>query len=599
MAFEQDLDPLIGTRIGPFHIDQRLAAGGMGVVYRAHQGSTEQDVAVKILAPSLSADQEYVTRFFREAGAAGQIDHPNVVRVIDVGRHEDKYYLVMQFVPGDTLDRLLDTERRMSLERATRFIKGIASGLAAAHRAGIIHRDVKPGNVIVSRDGVPHLTDFGLARHAETRKGLTIEGTFLGTPEYASPEQVEGRKVDPRTDLYSLGATYYQLLSGSFPFLGESPMEMAIRRTKEDPRPLEHSLPNADPRACAIVRKLLQKEPSQRYQTATELIRDLDAILLGQQPQVASLPKPDTKRMEPVVSAEGKRKIRFALHWGLLALGVVLAFLSGSLAARGRFLETWVAPEAWLALRAILLAAGGLAAAGSILVYRRELVYSGRLWTLLLLIPLMLLLGLAAGALLRRPEGAGPVEVLLSSLEVVVAGLAGPSSILCLAFLLLSLAVYFSFGRGMGDLAVTASRLAVAASFALVYLFGASRSGLATPFQNFMSQAELMIPLSTGAVLSCFFGAAMLTGSEYGRVTRLIGLVLCAVAMACVYAFVVLSCPGGAGGKADLLKQPFHGIGRSFLETGTLLVVVAGIGLIMHCIVTAGMRQHDRFYKKR
>jgi hypothetical protein len=376
-------------------------------------------------------------------------------------------------------------------------------------------------------------------------------------------------------------------------------MEMAIRRTKEDPRPLEHSLPNADPRACAIVRKLLQKEPSQRYQTATELIRDLDAILLGQQPQVASLPKPDTKRMEPVVSAEGKRKIRFALHWGLLALGVVLAFLSGSLAARGRFLETWVAPDAWLTLRAILLAAGGLAAAGSILVYRRELVYSGRLWTLLLLIPLMLLLGLAAGALLRRPEGAGPVEVLLSSLEMVVAGLAGPSSILCLALLLLSLAAYFSFGRGMGDLAVTASRLAVAASFALVYLFGASRSGLTTPFQNFMSQAELMIPLSTGALLSCFFGAAMLTGNEYGRVTRLIGLVLCAVAMACVYAFVVLAFPGGAGGKTGLLGQPFQGTGRSFLGSGTLLVVVAGIGLIMHCIVTAGMRQHDRFYKKR
>jgi len=265
----------------------------------------------------------------------------------------------------------------------------------------------------------------------------------------------------------------------------------------------------------------------------------------------------------------------------------MLAFLSGSLAARGRFLETWVAPDAWLTLRAILLAAGGLAAAGSILVYRRELVYSGRLWTLLLLIPLMLLLGLAAGALLRRPEGAGPVEVILSSMEMVVAGLAGPSSILCLALLLLSLAAYFSFGRWMGDLAVTASRLAVAASFALVYLFGASRSGLTTPFQNFMSQAELMIPLSTGAVLSCFFGAAMLTGSEYGRVTRLIGLVLCAVAMACVYAFVVLSFPGGLGeGRSSRAAVP--GDREVVPGVGTLLVVVAGIGLTMHCIVTAG-----------
>lgn len=599
MAFEQDLDPLIGTRIGPFRIDQRLAAGGMGVVYRAHHGTTGEDVAVKILAPSLSADQEYVTRFFREAGAAGQIDHPNVVRVIDVGRHEDKYYLVMQFVPGDTLDRLLETERRMSLERATRFVKGIASGLAAAHRAGIIHRDVKPGNVIVSRDGVPHLTDFGLARHAETRKGLTIEGTFLGTPEYASPEQVEGRRVDPRTDLYSLGATYYQLLSGTFPFLGESPMEMAIKRTKEDPRPLEHSLPNADPRACAIVRKLLQREPSQRYQTATELIRDLDAILTGQQPQAASVPRPDTKKIDPAVSVEGKRRIRFGLHWGLLALGVALALFSGSLAARGTFLESWVVSDATLVLRAILLAAAGLAAAGSILVYRRELVYSGRLWTLLLLVPLMVLLGLAAGAMLRRPEGAGPVETLVNTVKAVMAGMSGSASILCLAILFLSLSAAFSFGRGKGSFPELASRLAVTASFALAYLFGASRSGLVTPFRHYLEQPEVSIPLSTVAALSCFFGAAMLTGFEYGKVTRTVGLVVCAGAMACVYAFAALSGPAGRGERSDLLWQPFSGVGRSFLESGTLLVVVVGIGLVMHSVVTAGMRLHDRFYKKK
>jgi serine/threonine-protein kinase len=346
MADEEFVDPLIGAKLGPCRVEERLAAGGMGVVYRARHTLLDQDVAVKILAPSLAADQEYVTRFFREAGAAGQIDHPNVIRVIDVGKFEDRYYLVMEFVPGDTLDRVIETERRLSLERATKFTREIASGLAAAHRAGIIHRDIKPGNVIVSPDGKPHLTDFGLARHAENKKGLTVEGTFLGTPEYASPEQVEGKKLDHRTDLYSLGVTYYQLLSGTLPFLGESPMEIAIKRTKEEPRPLENAMPGADSRACAIVKKLLRPEAGQRYQSATDLIRDLDAILQG--PKTAPTKSPETTRKAEnvVAQARSKRRVRMLIHWDLLATAVALAFLSGGLAPRGSaFLERWAASK--------------------------------------------------------------------------------------------------------------------------------------------------------------------------------------------------------------------------------------------------------------
>src|SRR6185436_12616462 len=173
-----------------------------------------------------------------------------------------------------------------------------------------IHRDVKPGNVIVSPDGKPHLTDFGLARHSETKKGLTVEGTFLGTPEYASPEQVEGKKLDHRTDLYSMGVTYYQLLSGTLPFLGESPMEIAIKRTKEEPRPLENAFTSADSRSCSIVKKLLHAEPGQRYQTATDLIRDLDAILTGPKPTSVRAPE-TTKKVDSVaMAAKTKRRIR-------------------------------------------------------------------------------------------------------------------------------------------------------------------------------------------------------------------------------------------------------------------------------------------------
>src|ERR1043166_4865858 len=149
MKIQED-DPLIGAKIGPCRVENRLAAGGMGVVYRARHLNLNQDVALKILAPSLAQDQEYVTRFFREAGAAGQIDHPNVVRVIDVGRHEEKYYIVMEFVQGDTLDKILDTDRRLPLEKATRLIREITAGLAAAHRQGVIYRDVKTRNIHLS-----------------------------------------------------------------------------------------------------------------------------------------------------------------------------------------------------------------------------------------------------------------------------------------------------------------------------------------------------------------------------------------------------------------------------------------------------------------
>ncbi len=596
MALEQDEDPLIGTKVGPCRIEQRLAAGGMGVVYRAYHGPSDKDVAVKILAPTLATDQEYVTRFFREAGAAGQIDHPNVIRVIDVGRHEDKYFLVMEYVPGETLDRLLEREGRMSLDRAVRFVRGIAAGLAAAHRAGIIHRDVKPGNVIVSRDGAPHLTDFGLARHAETRKGLTIEGTFLGTPEYASPEQVEGRRVDHRTDLYSLGVTFYQLLSGTFPYLGESPMEMAIKRTKEDPRPLEHACPNADRRACAIVHKLIEREPSKRYQSATDLIRDLDAILVGREPRSAQVKAAEAGK-EPFLSVEAKRRIRVTIFWGLLAAGVGMAFLSGGLAPRGRFPQAWAAAEGGWGLRGIFLGSAALAAAGAVFAYRRELVYSGRLWSLLLLVPLMLFLGLAAGAMMDRPGCDGPFGTLGLTVRYLGRHLSGGANAAGLAFFFMSASALISFERRRGFVPELLSRLALAVAFVLSYLLGASRHGLAAPFQNFMSRPEISIPLATVTALACVFGTIFLTGYEYGSITRLAGLVTSAAAAVGLYSFGVLVSQPSRQDFAGLLLEPFAGFGASCARSGTFLVGAAIVGLAARFILAAGIRRHDRFYR--
>jgi hypothetical protein len=594
MADEEFVDPLIGAKLGPCRVEERLAAGGMGVVYRARHTLLDQDVAVKILAPSLAADQEYVTRFFREAGAAGQIDHPNVIRVIDVGKFEDRYYLVMEYVAGDTLDKIIDTERRLNLDRATKFVREIASGLAAAHRAGIIHRDVKPGNVIVSPDGKPHLTDFGLARHTETKKGLTIEGTFLGTPEYASPEQVEGKKLDHRTDLYSLGVTYYQLLSGTLPFLGESPMEIAIKRTKEDPRPLENAFPGADPRSCAVVKKLLRVESGQRYQSATDLIKDLDAILQGPKPATTKTPV-STKKVDLAAAAKTKRKLLSLIHWDLVATAVLLAFLSGGLASRGgSLIERWGSSDSDHRLRVGLLVVALLAGAAAVVVYHRELASIPRKVVMGLLIGGMLLLALQAGAWIDRNDGAGPLATVVSSMRAFVFSASSPVNWLAFGLVALFISVQVSFEREPGSHRVFACRALMVLGFFLLYAFGIGRSGFDQPVRLFMQMPELAIPLATATLLACFFGALLVTGYNFEVQAKAFGTALAVGGAAGLFATAVLI-PQVQRQESwtALLREPMSDLGRPFRSSGALLAVVLLLADLARAVAFGGMRRQN------
>ncbi len=600
MADEEFVDPLIGAKLGPCRVEERLAAGGMGVVYRARHTLLDQDVAVKILAPSLAADQEYVTRFFREAGAAGQIDHPNVIRVIDVGKYEDRYYLVMEYVAGDTLDKIIDTERRLQLDRATKFIREIASGLAAAHRAGIIHRDVKPGNVIVSPDGKPHLTDFGLARHTETKKGLTIEGTFLGTPEYASPEQVEGKKLDHRTDLYSLGVTYYQLLSGTLPFLGESPMEIAIKRTKEEPRPLENAFPGADPRSCAIVKRLLRSESGQRYQSATDLIKDLDAILQGPKPATTKASE-STKKVDLASAAKTKRKILTLVHWDLIFTAVLLAFISGGLASRGgSLMERWGAGDSDQRLRIGLLVGAALAGVASILVYRKELPSIPRKIAMGAILGLMLLVALQAGAWIDRNDGAGPLATALNSIRAFLSAAFHPVNRLVFGLVALFAAVQVSFEREPGPHRVVVTRILMVAGFVLLYAFGIGKNGFDQPVRQFMQMPELAIPLVTATALACFFGALLVTGYNFGARAKSFGTALTiGGAVGLVASAVLIPQVQRQEAWTALLAEPMSDLGRAFRSSGTLLAIVLLLADLLRAVAFAGMRSQNRPFRRK
>lgn len=600
MAGEEALDPLIGARVGPCRIEQRLAAGGMGVVYRALHTQMGHDVAVKILAPSLAQDQEYVTRFFREAGAAGQIDHPNVVRVIDVGKFEDRYYLVMEFVAGETLDAVLEREHKVPLDRATRIMREIASGLAAAHRSGIVHRDVKPGNILMSPDGKPHLTDFGLARHAETRKGLTIEGTFLGTPEYASPEQVEGKKVDHRTDLYSLGCTYYQLISGTLPFLGESPMEIAIKRAKEDPRPLENAAPGADPRVCGIINKLIEREPSKRYASCTDLIRDLDRILQGEKPTGVRTTE-STKVKSAAAMAAGRRRVRAFLHWDLLSTSLLVAFLAGGLAARGGvFLETVFAGDAVLSLRLILAGLAAVGAGAAVFLYTRELASKGRIAVAGLLAGLMFLTSLAAGALIDRSEGLSALATMAGSLRGLIDHAFDPPNRLAGALLLLFGAAMIGYERQPGSGRVLLARMLATASFLLFYAFGIGGSSAFAPFRGMLGQAEIAVPLLTASLLAAGFGVLLLGGYGFEVVARSCGLALCLAAGAGFFALAVLVPQAGRSeGWMVLLGESFTGLGRAFRQSGGLLAVAVALAFVERFVVVDGFRRRDRVVRRR
>ena len=206
-------------RLGRYRILEEIASGSQGAVYRAFDPDSGQIVAVKVLHPSLTGNHDYLERFRREASLASSIDHPNVVKIFEVGADGDRHFITLEFLP-ESLSRVIEGAGALPVERAAAFGIQIAQGLAAAHALGIVHRDVKPQNVLIGPDGVAKLTDFGIAR-GELLPTMTATGSTMGTPHYMSPEQARGERADERSDLYSLGCVLYQMLAGEVPFKGK------------------------------------------------------------------------------------------------------------------------------------------------------------------------------------------------------------------------------------------------------------------------------------------------------------------------------------------------------------------------------------------
>ena len=260
-----------------YRIIAQIGSGGMAEVYKAEQVSLERLVAIKKLKSSLAENPEMLERFFREGKSAAHLQHENIVQVYQMGEAQKEHYLVMEYVEGRDLKNVLKTSGPLPWEIACLIVRQVAQGLDFAHQRGYIHRDIKPGNIMITTQGEVKIMDFGIVRRVDSE--LTQTGSFLGTPSYMSPEQLKGEGISPKSDLFSLGVVLYELVSGEKPFKAENEASLVQKIINQKPTTVRKHNPLVPRRVWRIIKRLLQKNPKKRFSSAQELIESLDRLL--------------------------------------------------------------------------------------------------------------------------------------------------------------------------------------------------------------------------------------------------------------------------------------------------------------------------------
>jgi eukaryotic-like serine/threonine-protein kinase len=326
---------------GRYQIVARIASGGMGDVYRAHDPVLDREVAIKILHPKLADDAGFIDRFRREARSAGMLSHPNIVAVHDWGETAGTYFMVMEFIRGPNLRAFLMRDGVLQPAQAAEVVSGVLAALEHAHEQGIVHRDIKPENVMVTRNGVPKVADFGLARAFADARVSQAPGTVTGTVQYLAPEQIEGERADPRTDLYATGIVLFELLTGQIPFTGETSVAIAYKHLRERVPPPSRLNPMVPPSLDRVVLGATERDRDRRTPDARTMRADVDRAS-AELPPAAPLPElaasipavddipPDratTVTIPRTLSPKARRRQRFRRLWTVTSLLVVLAVL--------------------------------------------------------------------------------------------------------------------------------------------------------------------------------------------------------------------------------------------------------------------------------
>ena len=324
---------MIGTVLsGRYRLEAKLGSGGMSTVYLARDTTLDRPVAVKVMHREMSEQEDQLERFRQEARAVAKLSHPNVVTVIDAGEDGGHPYIVFEYVEGETLKQRIARLGMLDTQEALAYAIEIARGLTVAHARNMVHRDIKPQNVLIDAEGRAKLTDFGISRQLE-QDGMTATGRVLGTTDYVAPEQAMGRAVDPRSDVYSLGVVLYEMLTGQVPFHADSQVGVAMKHVNEELPDVQQRRPEISAATALVVERATSKDPAHRYQAVGEMIDDLSTALEVEAARTGGTTGEATTVLEAVPPP--KRELSGRARWSWAAVALLLLIAGGALVAVG------------------------------------------------------------------------------------------------------------------------------------------------------------------------------------------------------------------------------------------------------------------------
>ncbi len=338
------MSPIVGTRLsGRYRLDVQIGAGGMSTVYRAFDQTLERVVAVKLMHREIASDSDQLERFRREARAVAQFSHPHIVGVIDAGEDDGRPYIVFEYVEGETLKERIRRCGRLPVDESLAYAIEITRALGAAHARGIVHRDIKPQNVLIDEEGMAKVTDFGIARSLD-EEGLTADGRVLGTTDYVSPEQALGHAVNGQSDVYSLGVVLFEMLTGDVPFHGENQVAVAMKHVREDVPDVQRLRPGLSASVASVLDRMTSKDLARRYPDAASLEDDLEEALAIEAARagrstgeatavIATLPRSTRRRVPLRMRIRGRWAVA-ALVLGLGAAAAAVLVLADQAAKR-------------------------------------------------------------------------------------------------------------------------------------------------------------------------------------------------------------------------------------------------------------------------